>query len=322
MYEVDGYRVQDLENAVRKLERAQREFEGFEYQLTDLHSQLETLETSVERNERTAREQTEELEEKLDELESELGQAGRVLSRLGDRMGWVERHIRASGSAIEVEFDDLAEDCSALLAKIKQGQQAQKLLLGDVERRQLEQVVEMFAQQAKRIEELTTKALQTSVTLSTTKYGDEAHSAAAEAFRTAFKARQAQAKQHQQVRQRAEQARSRLAQDDEMRAASDARIQAGMSASQTFRLRLRTAIAEAIGDGALPPVWFASALGMTPPRGGANEWLATATEVLAYRITYRVTDPVSALGIAPAVTDFDRWNWHQQLTRQLGSYEN
>ncbi|MGI5485060.1 hypothetical protein [Streptomyces lavendofoliae] len=36
---------------------------------------------------------------------------------------------------------------------------------------------------------------------------------------------------------------------------------------------------------------------MAPPRRG-EEWLETALDVLAYRVTYQVTDPVLALGSA------------------------
>ncbi|MEU3957329.1 hypothetical protein AB0F45_34360 [Streptomyces achromogenes] len=56
----------------------------------------------------------------------------------------------------------------------------------------------------------------------------------------------------------------------------------------------------------LLPVWFTTALGpMAPPRR-AEEWLETALDVLTYRVTYQVTDPVLALGSAPDASRYPR----------------
>ncbi|MFE1876423.1 hypothetical protein ACFW9N_37115 [Streptomyces sp. NPDC059496] len=46
----------------------------------------------------------------------------------------------------------------------------------------------------------------------------------------------------------------------------------------------------------LLPMWFTTALGPMAPARRAEEWLET---VLAYRVTYQVTDPVLAFRSAP-----------------------
>lgn len=234
-------------------------------------------------------------------------------------MGWVERHIRASGNAIEVNFDDQASVLKPLVRKIKLGQQAQAQLLDDADRRQLKTSVALFDQQAIRIDELTAAALQASTTLTETGYGEEEHSKAAKAFRTAFSQR-SKIELHQQQRTGAERARTRLEQDDRLRNTHAAAIQAGKDAAQTMRMRLRTTITKALGESALPPVWFANTLGITPPGTGTDEWLNTATEVVAYRITYGITNPVLALGAKPDINDSDRYSWHHQLVDRLRRY--
>ncbi|HWR47320.1 MAG TPA: hypothetical protein VN327_06865 [Pseudonocardiaceae bacterium] len=316
-YETIDYQVTNLENTVRKLERQQHRFNELDDRIDELRGELESLQRTVDDNERTARDQADELQEKLEELESSIGDATSILSRLGDRLDWVERHIRASGAATEVTFDDQAGELAPLVRKIRQGQQAQAHLLIDSDRRQFEASLARSDHQARRIDELTTAALQASATLTTTSYGREEHTAAAKAFRTAFTTRQTEIKLHQQHQARAEQARTRLAQDDQLRNKHAATIRAGNAAAQTMRLRLRTTIAKALGEAALPPVWFTTALGVTPPRGGAEGWLDTATEVVAYRITYKVTDPVLPLGTKPDMNNSDQYRWHQELVNKL-----
>ncbi|MGW7673741.1 hypothetical protein ACWGJX_42690 [Streptomyces sp. NPDC054775] len=68
----------------------------------------------------------------------------------------------------------------------------------------------------------------------------------------------------------------------------------------------------------LLPVWFVTALGPMAPSRNANDWMDAATDVLAYRVTYRITDPVIALGAPPdGHRTSRRTAWHQELTREL-----
>jgi hypothetical protein len=101
-----------------------------------------------------------------------------------------------------------------------------------------------------------------------------------------------------------------------------ARDGGGAGAAQTMRLRVRTTLAESLGASVLPPVWFTTALGITPPRRNAEDWLDTATEVIAYRITYRVTDPVLALGAPPNPSTPNQYQRHQKLAGQLRCYRS
>jgi hypothetical protein len=46
------------------------------------------------------------------------------------------------------------------------------------------------------------------------------------------------------------------------------------------------------------PSWFDTAFNLAPPADGTLEWLDTALDVLAYRMTYGITDVVITLEFA------------------------
>ncbi len=58
-------------------------------------------------------------------------------------------------------------------------------------------------------------------------------------------------------------------------------------------------LADAIRDRAPLPMWFVTVLGPVPPAHKTQEGMDLATQVLAYRVTYGITDHAVALGPAP-----------------------
>ena len=89
-------------------------------------------------------------------------------------------------------------------------------------------------------------------------------------------------------------------------------------ANTKLRLRLRSRLSDALSGAELLPVWFVTAFGALAPSRNANDWMDAATDVLAYRLTYRITDPVVALGTPPDGHRAPRRTaWHQELTREL-----
>lgn len=94
-----------------------------------------------------------------------------------------------------------------------------------------------------------------------------------------------------------------------------------MRADTKLRLRLRSRVAEAVSGAELLPVWFVTVLGPMPPTRNANAWLDVATDVLAYRITYQVTDPVVAPGPQPdGRRQPRRAAWYSELTNELSRW--
>jgi hypothetical protein len=125
------------------------------------------------------------------------------------------------------------------------------------------------------------------------------------------------------VRDAATQAEEELALDDALRHTHAADIDRGRTAWTTLTTRLRTRLVDMIDKGHLPPVWFVSVLGMSPSRD-AEAWLEVGTELLAYRATYEIADPVVALGPDPdsidapdAAVSSRRRAWHRRLTNRF-----
>ncbi|MFB6992846.1 hypothetical protein ACFCX5_44260, partial [Streptomyces sp. NPDC056304] len=94
-------------------------------------------------------------------------------------------------------------------------------------------------------------------------------------------------------------------------------IAAGQRAEQRLTLALRSKLADAISNRLLLPAWFATVLGPAPPTRDTDRWLECATRDLLYRLTYRVTDQVLALGTRPEPEDEHRHEWWEELRTGL-----
>lgn len=94
----------------------------------------------------------------------------------------------------------------------------------------------------------------------------------------------------------AQQARAALDQDDALRETKASLLEESDKAEKELTALLRGCLADAIRDRSLMPMWFVTVLGAVPPTEKTQEWMDLATEVLAYRATYQVTDTVVALG--------------------------
>lgn len=146
--------------------------------------------------------------------------------------------------------------------------------------------------------------------------GDE-HAAASTAFRVALAQANQLAEQINSTRDDVSNARARLAAADEYRRTHAATIAEGEQAKIVLHRKLRQRITDGIGDRALFPAWFTTALGYSPPADGTTQWIAAATELIAYRIAYAITDPAVALGPRPAPGQEVRAAWYNSLTATL-----
>ncbi|MER6501885.1 hypothetical protein ABT218_21455 [Streptomyces sp. NPDC001455] len=120
----------------------------------------------------------------------------------------------------------------------------------------------------------------------------------------------------QRARQLAGPAQAALAQDDTLRQAKASLIEQGDKAERKLNWLLRGRLADAIRDRALLPMWFVTVLGPVPPAHKTQEWMDHATQVLAYRVTYGITDQVVALG--PALDEYTprRTEWHPRTHQE------
>ena len=108
-----------------------------------------------------------------------------------------------------------------------------------------------------------------------------------------------------------------LAADAKTRAEKLDVIAAGEKAGRKLLWALRSRLADAISARALLPSWFVTVLGSTSPATKTLKWLDTATQLLLYRLIYRVTDSVVALGDKPENRTGRRAEWYEQLAKDL-----
>lgn len=225
------------------------------------------------------------------------------VTKLVNRVAWLERHIRASGTAPEADFDNHSAAVGDLAATVRRGHKLAARLLGERERWVLQSTLDEAATRLTKIQELTSTALTANEVLISTAYETPEHQAAAARFRTAYIERKALVETHHEKAAAVNDARQKLADAKKYRDTHSADIAAGQAAEGALRTRMRTAVTDAIRDGALPPMWFHTALGPTAPQHNTKDWLDVATEVLTHRALYDITHPLLALGPEPDRTD-------------------
>lgn len=266
------------------------------------------------------RRQLERVEGRAADVDRALGELGAVVKRLNARVEWLERHIRLhEAGTLVVELDDVDPALARLAAVADVGLSVRAGLLSAAERSGLHTAIEACAGALGDRDARMAEALAASRTIAGTRYGHEEHREAIVAFRAGVQAMHAAAARADELASGAEEATHRLAQDEQRRALHADVIADGERAWDALLDHLRARIADAVGEGALLPAWFTSALGPIPPAEDTGPWMEAATELLAYRVTYEVTDPILALGPEPTGEDDGgrRRGWHHRLRRRL-----
>ncbi|UXY33255.1 CopG family transcriptional regulator [Streptomyces sp. HUAS TT20] len=291
-------KLSEVEDAVDQLEGIPRRVDSLEYDL------------------REAKEETERVESDLDDRISEVDGS---VDRLTTRVAALERYLRQAEGAVVVDLDeDRGGELHALTVTVNKGLAAQAGLLPDYERTRLKLAGDHLKHAREERGRHRAAVLRAAAVLATTQASDAERKAAERDFKeSAPKAQQA----HSRIgplTTSAEAARQKLEADDVLRAKNAKAIEAGQRANTKLRLRLRSRLSDALSGAELLPVWFVTALGPMAPSRNANDWMDAATDVLAYRVTYQITDPVVALGTPPdGHRTSRRTAWHQELTREL-----
>lgn len=323
---MSGYDSLDLGEEQRRridaLKRSQDTFErNTDYAISNLVSKLSDVEETVERledGERSTTRRFETLESELqeaketaearsDELEESISATEKRLERLTTRVSALERHLRQAEGAVVVDLDvDRGGKLRGLGLAVEEGLAAEEALLTAHQRHALQVRITHYQQARQALAGHRSTVREAAAVLASTQAGDPRRKKAEQAFTKA--AAEAQ-KGQERIGRLAESARGAQAEqavDNACRVKSAAVIEAGQRARTQLRLRLRSRLSDALTGTGLLPVWFTTALGpMAPPRR-AEEWLETALDVLAYRVTYQVTDPVLPLGSAPDASSAPR----------------
>lgn len=297
------------------LTRLRGEIDDLTDVVEDLPGRMGTLGAQMEQVRRTMGE----LGSRTDEADAHVRELAALVKRLDARVEWLERNIRLHDpAAVVVELDDAGPDLLHLAELADAGQRAQLGLMPAATRSRLEADVTAHAEAVRNRARQLQAALTASRTLAGTPLGEDDHVEAIGEFRLAVGAMAEAVRRARELARDAVEAAEELAADDDRRTGQAAVIERGDRAWTELLARLRARVAEAVGEGALLPTWFTTVLGPIPPAQDTRAWMDAATTLLAYRVTYGVTDPIVALGPEPVEADGSRRRaWHHGLRRQL-----
>lgn len=285
-------------------------------QLEDIPRRVDSLEDDL----REAKEETERVERDLGDRISEVeGSVEGSVDRLATRVAALERYLRQAEGAVVVDLDeDRGGELHALAVTVNKGLDARAGLLADHERSRLQLAGAHLKQAREERGRHRAAVLRAAAVLATTQAADLDRKAAELDFKASAPKAQGAHRRIGPLTTSAEDAREKLEADDALRAKNAKAIDAGQRAKTKLRLRLRSRLSDAVSGADLLPIWFVTVLGPMAPSRNANGWMDAATDVLAYRVTYRVTDPVVALGTPPdAHRASRRTAWRHELTREL-----
>ena len=279
-----------------------------------LPGRLASLDATVEQ----AHREVGEMAARAVELEASVRDVAALVKRLDARVEWLERNIRLHDEATVVELDDVSQDIRDLARIAEAGHTVRAELLDAASRSGLAATIQAHGTAGRERDGRLRAALVASRTLAETPHGDSVHLAAIGQFREAVSQMEDADRRRRALESEARTAVEQLTQDDERREAHLEVMATGDRAWQELLGQLRAFVADSVGEGALLPTWFTTVLGPIPPAEDTREWMEAATALLAYRVTYGVTDPVVALGSEPGDRESKRRrDWHHLLKRRL-----
>jgi chromosome segregation ATPase len=303
-----GFTVMQLRNDVDDLALAIEN-------LPDRLSGLDNLVDDVRRSVRRVESRSIEIEETSRDLVA-------LVKRLGARVEWLERNIRLQSATAEVELDDVSAAQVELAEVAEEGHVAQAELLPPARRSALEAAVAAHSAAIQAAAHHREGTLAACEVLAETTRNDDRHVTAVAEFRAGVAGLAESRQRASELAAAASEAVEILDKDEQQQVAVADVVADGERAWAELQYRLRSRVADAVGEGALLPAWFTTVLGPIPPAQDTRAWMDVATTLLAYRVTYGVTDPILALGREPGEGETARRRaWYQQLRRQLADLQ-
>jgi chromosome segregation ATPase len=301
------------------LDRLEREVSSLRSTVEDLDNEdlprkVRELESEVEENDSALRR----VHSDLEEAAGDVGDHTRQIKKLTDRVAWLERHVRQNPDTRTTDFDDATNTLRAVAETVQRGLAAESTLLNSNQRNTLAYTRSRYATALEQRDGAHQRVVELCGVLASTLPQDEEHKAAATALEGAVTAARASVKQLPQLATQAEEAAEKLADDDAGRQERAAVIAAGTKAHKRLRWELRSHLDEALVGEDMLPTWFITVLGPLPPARDTQKWMEAAVEILAYRSTYKISDPVVALGDEPSAHPAtERSRWYREIRRLL-----
>jgi uncharacterized protein YoxC len=319
---IDAYAIGDtIDDHAMELSALDQSVSGLRRDLDALTERHETLDQQVNIIEMDTleplRRSVTDLEETAEQLVDNLTQTRVAVRHLASQVQWLEHHVTTAAGLTPVQIDQASPDLRSLAAMAQQAREARAGQLSTWQRNQLQAQVSKHEQLGDQRQQLLKKAVAHSGTLVEVPASGDKHAVAVAGFRASVSQANLIAAQINSSNDSVAEARVRLAADDEYRQAHATAIAAGDQAQVALHRKLRQRITDAIGTRALFPAWFTTVLGYGPPADGTTEWIAAAADLIAYRITYAITDPAVALGAPPEPEQTTRATLHEELTAKL-----
>lgn len=297
--------LRSLREDVELLETRFGHTDDLDYELRDIREDLEDSDRSIQ-----------DLKDQHDGMESELGATDRAVGRLVRQVRLLEGRVQAADGVAEADFETFTAKQRELAQQMLRRYDLEADLFDATDRRRRQITINGYHQTQQSRRRNQDQALETAAQLLALDPVSSQHENALRAFRKHVKEERRLAGTLQQEALDAEEARSELAADDEERAQCSPAVHAGERAEQRLLTDLRSRIAEAVGARRLLPVWFSTVLGPAPPPVRTQEWLEAATQLLLYRLAYKVEDRVVSLG-KEVDSRSHRGRWRTQLVQSM-----
>ncbi|MEU5266287.1 hypothetical protein [Amycolatopsis sp. NPDC021455] len=247
---------------------------------------------------------------------------GRRLERLQQQVQALERAVRVSDGVPQVNLDDVGAETRALAAEAARWDDLHKELVTKEQRARYAEEIAHLDSVRSALSQCDGDLLDVIGVLASTDRASRARGDAESRLRALTTRRRTLLDEEIPAAvSAADQAKLALREADAVEARVVPQLERAERAWHDLQVRLRTRITDALGSNALLPAWFGHALGVAPPPGTSGDaWIRTAASVLAYRVTFGVTDQALPLG-PPAGEGADtterRWTWRARLESDL-----
>ncbi|MFD3665785.1 hypothetical protein ACFWVF_35135 [Streptomyces sp. NPDC058659] len=312
-----GYKVRRLEtrtggveSELHSLRTKVGEVEDLDYELNDIRGDVRRIEDDLS----TVRTELTELD---DDVRGDIQDTEQALKRLTGRVQALEAHLLAAGGAPLADLDTIDPEWQKLARTANHGWNVRSGLLPRHQREAHRLNIRHYEGAVEERDEHRDKVVEAAGVLASQPRTSREFKQAVMDFGMSRTLAESHGQRAQKLAGPAQAARAALAQDDTLRQAKALLIEQGDKAERKLNWLLRGRLADEIRDRALLPMWFVTVLGPVPPAHKTQEWMDHATQVLAYRVTYGVTDQAVALGAAPDEYVPRRTEWHRELTKDL-----
>jgi hypothetical protein len=234
---------------------------------------------------------------------------------------WLRRQITRARDLTPVTLDDPDAQMRQWAGQVERRYAAEAAELGFMERQQAGFAIKDHARKRDAEHAAYTALVARLQEVAGTRLNSPKHWDAVDGVDADWKAYSAARTARRNAQSAADKARVMLDQEQQRAATAAPVIETGKTAWAELYRRIRQHLTAVLAADQMLPVWFTTVLGDAAPADHTQAWIDTATQLIAYRITYHIDDPVVALGPAPQQGHSRRrHHWHTSLATGIARY--